>query len=139
MTNKQFLDHYRIQRTACMALATQIDDMRQSMNHSCTSGMDDMTNLINDMDSTLRDRMDAIAPMGQHIAMAIASLDDVVAQKVLSMRYIQMMDNRTISQAIHYSESGVRGIYHRVIPLLNLVDAAEMFKKQNTQKHKKVV
>lgn len=112
MTNKEIMDDYRIQRMACIALADHINDLRRTMQ----SPTDDVADRVNDMERTLRARSEALAPIGQRIAVAIASLSDVTAQRALEMRYIRCLDNRTIARTIHYTESGVRGIYHRIIP-----------------------
>lgn len=132
MTNKQIMDDYRTQRIACIAMGRNIEMLRRTMQSPRTPSMDgmphcghqttidDMVARIDDMERTLRSRLDAIAPVGRCIAAAIASLDDVTAQRVLEMRYILCQDNSDIAKELGYTQSGIRGIYHRVIPHMSI-------------------
>ena len=132
MTNKQIMDDYRTQRIACVALGNDINALRRTMQAPRTPSMDgmphgghqttidDMIARVDDMERTLRDKLDSIAPIGRSIAAAIASIDDVTARRALEMRYIRCMDNRDIAKALSYTESGIRGIYQWVIPCMSI-------------------
>lgn len=75
MTNKEIMDDYRIQRMACIALANHINDLRRTIQ----TPTDDVADRVDDMERTLRARSEELEPIGQRIAVAIASLSDAAA------------------------------------------------------------